>query len=635
MKYLLIGFTFLMCLNTFSQQGNSPEQKPETVYSIAKEVKETSWYEMQSRLWKAEIDKNTKNGDAWINYYRANRALRNLAPTEEDRNKWDTQCKSVHEQVWKALPKSFEAYFIQYSENGFRKDASEDLLAAQALRPNDPLIQDLLMIHYELRNDSEKRNFYAKRLYENNELPVGMLNWGYNILSELDENAILFTYGDNDTYAPWIIQATKGFRKDVRIINLHLILLNDYCDRVLKELGYEPFIIKEAQTEEEAKAQSKKLYEHLLKGKRPAYFSASAIKGFEEVFGDKLYLTGLAYKYSETSFDNTAIIRRNYEKRYLLDYLKEGFSHHIGNLKSEEFNGMYLPSMIKLYQHYTESEEFSRKLELEPLLLRIAEQSGQQADIYEFLSGQEKQVSILSTVMDLKTLENNMIPLKGNVYMDKYEVTNGDYDKFLNNLKLSGQTELYQTALYDSAQWAKGKYAADFNEPMVNMYHWHPAYQNYPAVCISYEGAKAYCDWLTKQYNLQRKRTYTQVVFRLPTELEWRTAAGSGNPKAITPFPNDQIKTCDKCYLGNIKTSPEKFFEDGGFHQVKVHSYDPNKMGFYNTLGNVSEMIGTKGIALGGSWYNLFEECTFDKTQQYSNPDPTVGFRVVMEIIEK
>jgi formylglycine-generating enzyme required for sulfatase activity len=287
-----------------------------------------------------------------------------------------------------------------------------------------------------------------------------------------------------------------------------------------------------------------------------------------------------------------------------------------------------------LYQQYTETEETAKKMALEPLLLRIAEQSGQQIDIFELLSAQGKPAPILSTVLDLKTLESNMIPVSGQVYMDKYEVTNGDYSKFLHNLKNSGQTALYQTALYDSTQWTKGKYAADFNDPMTSMYHWHPAYQNYPVVCISYEGAKAYCEWLTKQYNLQRKRTYTQVVFRLPTELEWKTAAGSGDPKAITPFPDNQIKSCDKCYRGNIRPSKDRFFDDGGYHQVKVKSYDPNKLGFYNTFGNVSEMTGTKGTALGGSWFNLFEECTFDKIQSYSTPDPTVGFRVVMEVIE-
>jgi hypothetical protein len=631
MKHLFIGLTFLTCFNSFAQQDGG--KKPETVYSIAKEEKETSWYETQIKLWKAEIDKNTKNGEAWINYYRASRALRNLSSTTEERDTWDKACKSIHEQVWKAMPKSFEAYFIQYSENGFQKDASEDLLAAQALRPDDPLIQDLLMIHYELKNDSEKRNFYAKRLYENNELPVGMLNWGYNILSELDENAILFTYGDNDTYAPWIIEAAKGFRKDVTIINIHLITINSYRDELLKKLGYEPFINREAKTEEESKAIGNEMIAHILKGKRPAYFSASAINGFEEVFGDKLYLTGLAYKYSESSFDNTSIIRRNYEKRYLLDYLKEVFSYNIGDLKAEYFNGMYVPSMIKLYKHYSETEETLKKQELELLLLKVSEQSGQQSEVFELLSEQNKPVSILSAVLDLKNLEKNMVEVKDNLYINKYEVTNGDYRKFLSNLERSNQMDLYKMALYDSTQWKK--FAEKDMDPMTDMYHWHPAYENYPVVCISYEGAKAYCEWLTKQYNLQRKRTYTQVVFRLPTESEWRTAAGSGDPKAITPFPNNNIKNNSDCYLANIQPVKGRFYDDGGFHQVKVSSYQPNKLGLYNTFGNVSEMTRDRGTALGGSWFDLFEDCTFDKKQSYSTPMPTIGFRVVMEIIEK
>lgn len=631
MKHIFIGLTFLACLNAFSQ-----EQKPETVYSIAKEVKEASWYQTQIKLWKAEIDKNTKNGDAWLNYYAATRAMRLLAPHDSDeKKKYVELCSKIPEEVQKAMPNTFESHFITFAETQGAGGSPEELLKAAAINPYHPQILDELLIYYTTQRDQKNVDLYGRKMFESNDMPVGMLNWGYNVLSELDENAILFTCGDNDTYSTWIIQAAKNVRKDVTVINTSLILLDDYRNKLFRELGYESLELNPAQTQEEMEANSKRIFEHFFRGKRSVYVATTAISLFEEQYADKLYLTGLAYKYSESGFDNTAIIRRNYEKRYLLDYLKEVFSYNIGDLKAEEFNGMYLPSMIKLYQHYSETEELLKKQNLEILLLKVAEQSGQQSEVFELLSAQYKPVSILSTVMDLKKLESNLIPISGNVYIDKYETTNGDYTRFLNNLKLSGQKELYEAFLYDSTQWTKGKYAVSFNDPMMNLYHWHPAYENYPAVCISYEGAKAYCEWLTKQYNLQRKRTYTQVVFRLPTESEWRTAAGSGDPKATTPFPNNQIQNSNNCYLGNIRTSKDRFFDDGGFHQVKVYSYQPNKLGLYNTLGNVSEMTIKKGTALGGSWYDLFEECTFDKTQQYSNPDPTVGFRVVMEIIEK
>jgi hypothetical protein len=45
----------------------------------------------------------------------------------------------------------------------------------------------------------------------------------FNTLSSCDSNAILITYGDNDTYPLWYLQEIEGFRTDVRIINFNLL----------------------------------------------------------------------------------------------------------------------------------------------------------------------------------------------------------------------------------------------------------------------------------------------------------------------------------------------------------------------------------------------------------------------------
>ena len=95
-----------------------------------------------------------------------------------------------------------------------------------------------------------------------------------------------------------------------------------------------------------------------------------------------------------------------------------------------------------------------------------------------------------------------------------------------------------------------------------------------------------------------------------------RLAAGSGNAKTTNPFSGPNVRDSRGCYLANIQPEPGKFFEDGGFFTVSVKSYEPNKYGMYNTLGNVAEMTSVKGQALGGSWYNLYEECNFGKTQK-------------------
>lgn len=371
----------ILLLSSFAVYG----QKPETVYSIAKEQRENSWYEGQIKAWKGEINKNKKNGIAWTNYYMAARALRHGSyQNPEMREKYDELCHAIVADVKKSYPGSFESYYLAYIEQGLAGTA-DNLLKAAEINPNDERLFGEMIIHHMLTFNQPEFERYCKEIFKTNEFSTGILNWGYNILSELDENAILFTCGDNDTYGGWIIQAVKNFRKDVTIVNTSLIMLDDYRNRLLKELGYAPLEIKTAETEEDYQANTNLIFNHFFKGKRPVYVSATAISFFEKEFGSKLYVTGLAYKYSEAEFDNVSIIRRNYEKRYLLDYLKQIFAYNISDLKGEQLNGMYLPSMIKLYQQYKESEELSKKQDLEVLLLKIAEQNGQQNEVYELL----------------------------------------------------------------------------------------------------------------------------------------------------------------------------------------------------------------------------------------------------------
>lgn len=219
--------------------------------------------------------------------------------------------------------------------------------------------------------------------------------------------------------------------------------------------------------------------------------------------------------------------------------------------------------------------------------------------------------------------------------ISKTEVTNHEYRLFLNHLISINDVAKLSEAQVDSTRW---KDALSYGEPYLNYYFQHPAYNNYPVVNISKQGAELYCQWLTENYNATAKQ---KVHFRLPTEEEWMFAARGGNPTANYAWEGESLTYTKKGKwygepMCNARIKPLYLHGDtltpnpSADITAPAVSYLPNAYGIFNMCGNVSEMVTDKPLTKGGSWKSLPEKIGINSYENFDDkPSPTVGFRVV------
>lgn len=166
-------------------------------------------------------------------------------------------------------------------------------------------------------------------------------------------------------------------------------------------------------------------------------------------------------------------------------------------------------------------------------------------------------------------------------YKDPQQVS--DRSKFI---------KTYGVNIYpDTLSWISD-FTYSYNDPMAKMYFWHPGFDDYPVVGVTWEQAQAFCVWRTQLYNnylTQNKATAFVQNYRLPTEYEWEYAARGGRNLSMYPWGSPYTRNAKGCFLANFKPMRGNYVDDGFLKPSPVGSFDPNDYNLYDMSGNVSE----------------------------------------------
>lgn len=364
----------ILLLFSFGLQAQTPQK----VERITKEMHKVDWYKEQIKAWETVVEKQPQNGDAWLNYYWATRVAGQVGG-----GPWPQEAmEAVVNKLKKAMPNSFEYYYLSAFTNGSDFDEKFEMIKkAYEADPSRVELHEEFALHYEIKRELSKRKAYNIKWYQSNIISPHLLAINYNVLMSLEDNAIIYTNGDNDTMPLWLLQDALGVKPNVTVINVSLINLPDYRRKLLKGLGIAEEKSKEMKTDVPSMLaffdKETKLPQHVVITLRESLY--------EDVKSD-LYMVGLSSKYSKRRFDNLSTLAKNVEQNFNLNHIDDFFSYLSAQSTVRHHMGSYLAPLMRLQSYYKEKGFTEKEKNMKHTLLKVAKRCGRSEEVEKWLS---------------------------------------------------------------------------------------------------------------------------------------------------------------------------------------------------------------------------------------------------------
>jgi hypothetical protein len=167
---------------------------------------------------------------------------------------------------------------------------------------SSPILIVLGVILISLPFFSAKHQFFAHDRSNN----YTCRDYAINMLKPLEENSIIFTNGDNDTFPLWYIQEVEKFRNDIRVVNLSLLNTPWYIKQLRDNEPTVPISWPDDRIDRLQPVPTKEGWmlvrdiavQHILREnrwKKPIYFAVTIPPETYAPFRDYLEMQGLAY----------------------------------------------------------------------------------------------------------------------------------------------------------------------------------------------------------------------------------------------------------------------------------------------------------------------------------------------------
>lgn len=182
----------------------------------------------------------------------------------------------------------------------------------------------------------------------------------------------------------------------------------------------------------------------------------------------------------------------------------------------------------------------------------------------------------------------------------------------------------------DTLCWVRD-YTYSYNEPLAMKYFSHPAFMDYPVVGVSWNQARAFCNWRTRLNHEYRSRMNdTQAHdYRLPTESEWELASRGGRKNTKYSWGSYYTSNQQGCFGANFKPLRGNYVADSetSVTTMKVGTFSPNDYGLHDMSGNVAEWTSSAYFESG---YDLANDMNPEIDYRAKPDDPPVMKRKVI-----